>query len=88
MKKYTNGFDTHVFFAETIIKIFGGLFLNHLSHFYQVDFKWLKAPRYNLAKKNLVPGGITQKRGDQSGRKLISLQKDTTKGGVFSISQS
>ena len=50
-KKHPNGCFMHVFFETTIILIFGGLFMHHLSWIYQVSFKWLKVPTAEFSKE-------------------------------------
>ena len=52
VKKPPDGFFTHIFFALSIILIFGGSFFHRISRILKVNINWIRVPTtYSLRQK-------------------------------------
>ena len=79
MKKPTDTFCTHLFFASAIILIFGGLFLHRIPRLLKVNLNLIRAPTTDFSRKNAEPGGRIQIQVISFGRQKRSLPKDAPK---------
>ena len=87
MKKPSNGFFTHLFFASEIIIIFGGLLLHIPLRILKVKLNCIRVPTTDFARKKLESGKIIQIKANTVGRQEISLPNATSKIDLLIFAQ-
>ena len=87
VKKPPDEFCTHLFFASTIILIFGGLFLHRLSRLLKFKINWLRVPKTEFARQNSEPGVRIQIQVNPVGSQERSLPEATPKTDPLSSAQ-
>ena len=76
VKNLPDGLCTHLFFASSIILIFGDIFLHRLSRIIKVKIKWIRLPTTDFVRQKF----ITRRDNPNSSKPSLRARKKPPKG--------